>query len=124
MSNQHPDVVYGALSQQEALSRRCGDGRAAPGDESPEPGAPAQRAASPVLGEPELQALHVRVIALESLVIALLAEASEQGRGSARAMASTLVPKPGFVRHALTIRAAARMTDLIDRAVRFHRRRL
>ncbi len=77
---------------------------------------------TPIPGEPELQALHVRVIALENLVIALLAETSEQGREQARAIASSLVPRPGFTRHPLTIRAAARMTDLIDRAARCCRR--
>ena len=93
---------------QEALSRWYEDGGTGPDDEPAIAGSPACRSAVPVPGEPELQALHVRVIALENLVIALLAETSEQGRKQIRAGASSLVPRPGLTRHPLTIRAAAR----------------
>ena len=123
MSNQGLDGAGDALQRQETLSRWYDDGGAGPDDEFAEPRLRVLRRVVPMLGEPEMRALHVRVIALENLVIALLAGSSEQGREQARAIASSLVPRPGFTRHPLTIRAATRMTDLIDRAARFCHRR-
>ena len=67
----------------------------------------------------EFQALHVPVIALENLVIALLAAGSDQDRALAGEMASDISPRPGFTRHPLTIHAAAHISDLVERAVRF-----
>ncbi len=63
--------------------------------------------------------LRTRVIALENLVIALLATASEAQRRKAREMADFISPRPGFTNHRLTSHAAHRMTDLINRACRF-----
>jgi hypothetical protein len=76
----------------------------------------------PKMGDAEFQALHVRVIALENLVLALLADASPEGRDRAREMASIISPMPGFTRHPLTIHAAGHMLDLIERAVRIFSR--
>jgi len=66
----------------------------------------------------ELGALHVRVIALENLVIALLATASDRQLELAREMASYISPRPGFTHHPLTTHAAAHMRDLVERASR------
>jgi hypothetical protein len=60
--------------------------------------------------------LRIRVIALENLVIALLAEASDRQIELAREMAAYISPRPGFSHHPLTIHAAAQMIDLIQRA--------
>ena len=67
----------------------------------------------------EVGALHVRVIALENLVISLLATASDQQLQHAREMASYISPRPGFTPHPLTTHAAAHMVDLVQRASRF-----
>jgi hypothetical protein len=69
----------------------------------------------------ELGALHIRVIALENLVISLLATASDQQVERAREMASYIAPRLGFTHHPLTTHAAAHMIDLIERAARFRR---
>ena len=66
----------------------------------------------------ELVLLRVRVIALENLLLALLAEGSEQQRQAAREMADAITPRMGSTQHPLTIRAAQHMTDLVDRAAR------
>ena len=67
----------------------------------------------------ELVQLRIRVIALENLVIALLAEGSERQREVARDMASYISPRAGFTQHPLTVHAAAHMIDLVERAGRF-----
>ncbi len=63
--------------------------------------------------------MRVRVIALENLVIALLAEGSERQRRIARDMAAHIAPRPGFTPHPLTVHASHRMVDLVERAERF-----
>jgi hypothetical protein len=63
--------------------------------------------------------LRIRVIALENLVIALLAEASERQLGLAREMAAYISPRPGVTPHPQTIHAAAQMIDLVKRAGHF-----
>jgi len=79
----------------------------------------ADEAPMPNIGEPELGALHIRLIAVESLLIALLAHASDQQIALARKMASHIAPRDGFTRHPLTVHASAHITDLLERAARF-----
>jgi hypothetical protein len=67
----------------------------------------------------ELAQLRVRVVALENLVIALLAQAPEPQLRLAREMAVHISPRPGFTRHRLTLHAADEMLSLVDRARRF-----
>lgn len=69
----------------------------------------------------ELAQLRIRMIALENLVIALLAEQSDGQRDLARNMASYISPRPGFTRHRATLHAAAQMVHLVERAARFRR---
>lgn len=73
----------------------------------------------PRIGDAELGALHIRVIALENLLVALLACSSDRQIALAREMASYITPRDGFTRHPLTVHAAAHVTDLIERASRF-----
>jgi hypothetical protein len=73
----------------------------------------------PQLTNAELVQLRIRVIALENLVIALLAEASERQLGLAREMATYISPRPGFTHHPLTILAADQMINLVKRADHF-----
>jgi hypothetical protein len=67
----------------------------------------------------KLEQLRVRVIALENLVIALLAEADDRQIALAREMAAYVSPRPGFTHHPLTIHAASHMIDLVERAAQF-----
>lgn len=67
----------------------------------------------------ELSLLHIRVIALEGLVTALLVEASDRQINLAREMAAYISPRLGSTQHPLTIRAATQMIDLLERADNF-----
>ena len=67
----------------------------------------------------ELAQLRIRVIALENLVIALLAQTSGRQLELARQMATYISPRPGFTHHRPTIHAAAQMVHLVDRADHF-----
>ncbi len=60
--------------------------------------------------------LHARVIALENLLIAVLAEGSEQQVALATKMAGHISPRPESTRHPLTIHAASLMLGLIERS--------
>ena len=73
----------------------------------------------PQLTNAELVQLRVLVIALENLVIALLAEAGDRQIVVAREMAAYVSPRPGFTHHPLTIHAASHMIDLVERAELF-----
>ena len=66
--------------------------------------------------------LHTRVIALENLVIALLADATDAQLARARDMAQFISPRAGFTQHPLTLQAAADMNHLVDRAEYFKTR--
>lgn len=73
----------------------------------------------PSLTDAELIQLRIRVIALENLMITLLAEGSDRQRELAREMAAYISPRPGFTLHPLTTQAAAHMVDLVDRAIHY-----
>ena len=73
----------------------------------------------PDLTNAELVQLRIRVIALENLMIAVLAEGSDRQLQVAREMADYISPRPGFTHHPLTVQAADHMTDLVHRAVHF-----
>jgi hypothetical protein len=72
--------------------------------------------APPELTDAEVVQLQIRVIALENLVIALLANSPEATRAQARELADYISPRPGFTQHRLTLHAATQMTHLVDRA--------
>lgn len=73
----------------------------------------------PEMTNTELVHLRIRVIALENLMIAVLAEGSERQRLLAREMATLIAPRIGFTQHPLTVHAADHIIDLVDRADRF-----
>ena len=105
--------------RQAALSRWDNEGGAGPcGPQKGQISAQAQSEV-PELTNTELVQLRVRVIALENLVISLLAEASDRQLDLAREMAAFISPRPGFTHHPLTIHAATQMVDLVDRAGHF-----
>lgn len=70
----------------------------------------------PYMIDTELEHLRVRVIALENLVVTLLAATSDRRLEMVREMAVYISPRPGFTRHYLTINAAAQMVHLVGRA--------
>ncbi len=71
------------------------------------------------LNNAELVQLQSRVIALENLVVALLAQGTVQQLDLARTMARYISPRPGFTLHPLTVHAAARMVHFVERADHF-----
>lgn len=75
----------------------------------------------PDMTNAELVQLRIRVIALENLMIAVLAEGFDRQLQVAREMADYISPRPGFTHHPLTIRAADHMADLVGRAVHFRK---
>jgi hypothetical protein len=80
---------------------------------------PARPSAAGAVSPNEWAEMKTRVIALENLVIALLKTGSPEQRALAREMAEFILPRPGATHHRLTVHAAHRMSDLIDRAERF-----
>ena len=116
MSDLKPDS---SSQRQMALSRWENEGGA--GSHGPQKGLVPGEAQSevPQLTNAELVQLRIRVIALENLMISLLAEASDRQLDLAREMAAFISPRPGFTHHPLTIHAATQMMNLVDRAGHF-----
>jgi len=79
----------------------------------------AARSRLPALTPAEWDQLRLRVIAIENLLITLLARSSDRDRELARAMADYISPRPGFTPHHLTLGAASQMVRLVDRAAHF-----
>ncbi len=95
---------------QPALSRWDGEGGAEDGSEQ----GGARRVTSA-----ELVQLRIRVIALENLVISLLAQATDRQLDQVRDMAAYISPRPGFTPHRTTLHAAAQMVHLVERGGHF-----
>jgi hypothetical protein len=100
-----------------ALSEWDNEGGAAPIS----PSDPAHLALVPTLTNTELVQLRVRVIALENVVISLLTQTSDRQLDRVRDVAAYIAPRPGVTPHPLTIRAAAEMVHLVERARHFRR---
>lgn len=105
--------------REKALSRWDSEGGAGPRgpqqSEAPS-GLPSE---IPELNNAELVQLRIRVIALENLMIALLAQASDGQLERAREMAKFILSRRGTAQHPLTIHAAGQMNDLVDRSGHF-----
>ena len=119
MPDKEPDSTASSRQRQMALSRWDNEGGAGPG--GPQGGSvPAEAQPEiPALTNAELVQLRIRVIALENLVISLLAGASDRQLDLAREMATYISPRPGVTHHPLTIHAAAQMIAFVERAGRF-----
>lgn len=102
-----------------ASSRWENEGFSSPPDRPKAAGADEQWGDAPILSNTELVRIRVRVIALENLVIALLAGASDGQREVAAEMAAFISPRPGFTPHPMTLHAADRMASLVDRSRQF-----
>lgn len=74
---------------------------------------------APISAAIEAVQLRIRVIALENLVIALLAQEPAAQLELVREMAAHISPRPGFTPHHLTLLAADEMRSLVDRASPF-----
>ena len=109
------DLPDPAELRRRSLSRWDNEGGAI----SSTPKSPKRSTEAHALTNAEVVQLRIRVIALENLMIAVLAEGSDRQRELAREMAQHILPRPGFTQHPLTIRAADHMTDLVERAVNF-----
>lgn len=80
---------------------------------------PALQAQVPQSMNTELEHLHIRMIAMENLLITLLAQAPDQQLELGFEMAAFISPRPGFTHHPRTIGAAAQMIHLLQRARHF-----
>ncbi|MBR1091913.1 hypothetical protein JQ621_31020 [Bradyrhizobium manausense] len=116
MPRENSDTSSDWNQRQRALSRWDNEGGAGPASDS---ALGAKGMEIPDLTNAELVTLRIRVIALENLMISLLATASDQQLKMAKEMAGFISPRPGFTQHPLTIHAAARMDDLMKRAIHF-----
>ena len=114
-----PDSRDASQQHQMALSRWDSEGGAGPCGPQEDHGRAEALSDVPDLTSAELVQLRVRVIALENLVISLLADAPDRQLCLAREMATFISPRPGFTHHPLTIHAATQMIDLVDRASHF-----
>ena len=74
------------------------------------------------IGDAEEGNIRVRLIALENLVVALLAGSAETQLESVREMAGYILPREGKTHHRLTIEAARNMVALVERADGFKKR--
>jgi|GEM_PF-289777 len=114
MSNPLPEINPATTERVRArmlvLSRWENEGGAGPAPISVDAPAPS---------DTEVDQLRMRVIALENLVIALLADATDAQSKLARDMADFISPRPGYTPHPLTLRAAEAMRSLSERADRF-----
>jgi hypothetical protein len=105
--------------RQRALSRWDNEGGAGPDGPATDSAPNNEQISIPELTNAELVTLRIRVIALENLMISLLATGSDRQLELAREMAVCISPRPGFTQHPLTIHAAAHMVDLVERSDRF-----
>lgn len=77
------------------------------------------------IGDAEAANIRVRLIAIENIIVALLANAPDDRLELIREMADFISPRPGMTPHRLTIEAARNMLAIVERAghYRANRRR-
>ncbi len=117
MATSKADSIDNANQRQRALQRWDNEGGAGLRERPPD--VEAVLAGAPPLGNAELVQLQMRVIALENVVIALLAQATAGQLELVRDMAAYISPRAGFTPHPLTIGAAGEMLSLVDRSSHF-----
>jgi hypothetical protein len=119
MAASKADSMESAKQRQRALQRWNNEGGAGPGGRPVDVSFAGALASGPPLGNAELVQLQVRVIALENVVITLLAQATQAQVELVRDMAAYISPRPGFTPHPLTVGAAGEMLSLVDRSSPF-----
>lgn len=118
MPIQSPDPPDDLVLRQRALARWENEGGKTIPIDLPRAES-AEQTDIPEMTNAEIVALRVRVIALENVLISLLATAPDHQLQLIREMADYISPRPGFTPHPLTIHAAEHMVDLVDRSTRF-----
>ena len=114
MADRKSDSSEFARLREQAFSRWDNEGGAgAGGREHP---ASTGTADAPPLSNAELVQLQIRVIALENLMKALLADSSDRQLALVRGIAAYISPRPGYTLHRLTVHAASRMVSLAEAA--------
>lgn len=123
MDNNTSPQVLAAKQRQRALARWENDGGAtACGPQAIEARPEAEDAADGASDpQAELVAQRIRLIALENLVIALLAAGNTDQHRLAQGMAEH-IPPPGMPGHPLAIHVAAHMGGLIEHAAQMRAR--
>ena len=119
MPRENTDISSDWSQRQRALSRWDNEGGAGPDGPATDSAPDNERIAIPELTNAELVTMRIRIIALENLMVSLLATASDQQLRLVREMAGYISPRAGFTQHPLTIHAAAHMVDLVERANHF-----
>jgi len=119
MTSAKKDSTTRAEQRQRALQRWDNEGGAGPGRLPGKEGLEKTLASAPPLSNAELVQLQIRVIALENLLIALLAQADDCQLDLIRDMAAYISPRPSFTPHPLTIGAAGEMISLVERSSHF-----
>ena len=119
MSDSEPTVTDLSRQRLMALSRWDNEGGAVPHSPQPASALGKDKSDAPELTNAELVQLRIRVIAMENVMITLLAEASDRQLGLVREMAAMISPRPDSTQHPLTLHAASQMNHLVDRACHF-----
>ena len=99
-----------------ALSRWENEGGLVASLAGEHPDATVARSKAPPLTNTELEHLRARVVALESVMVTVLATASEAQIALVRAIAVYISPRPGATRHPLTKDACIQIVNLVERA--------
>ena len=73
------------------------------------------------IGDAEAANLRVRLVAIENILVALLAAAPESQLELIREMAAYISPRSGKTPHRLTVEAARNMLAIIERAEHYRR---
>ena len=75
------------------------------------------------IGDAEAANIRVRLIAIENIIVALLANAPHDRLELIREMADFISPRPGMTPHRLTIEAARNMLAIVERAEHYRTNR-
>jgi hypothetical protein len=118
MPDANPEVPS-AAQQRQGPHSRSDNGESARPDRPQSNSLDVDLSKIPPLLNAEFVQLQVRVIALENLMIMLLAEGSDRQLELAREMAAYIAPRPGFTHHPLTVQAGAHIVDIVDRAIHY-----
>jgi hypothetical protein len=103
MPDSTPNAINPAQPRHRALSRWDNEGGATLGGHQEGISSAAAQSEVPPLADAELVQLRIRVIALENLVISLLAQSPDRQLELVREMAAYISPRPGFTPHHLTV---------------------
>ena len=107
-----------------ALARWDGEGGAGPNGPQETANIDRFSAGEAPSAKNEFAQLHSRVIALETLLITLLTDASDRQFALARSMAALIAPRSDSRQHPLTIQASSQMCSLVERASQIRSREL